>query len=199
MSKEIVGLIVPGVRNDIGVARHIIRIKRHSDVAELTLFDAQWSEQDDKVDRLIDAMGKLRQQRNGSTIVLFEISAGGALGLIAAHERPDWVAANALICARLRNGYTTLPSQQEVLDTFPAHANAVTTFERDIEHQLSAEVRAKSLTMIPDFDDVVPVESMYLEGATVSKMPGTNTHIEGISAAFSTHSQVIIDFIQRNQ
>lgn len=202
MAKEIFGLAIPGVRGDIGIARNILRLRRHPGLSGVEIFDAQWQEGEggfrSKVDRLVDTIGKLRTTTNGLPIVLFEISAGGAIGEIATRERPEWIAANVLICARLKLGYTTLPTQQAVLDDFPAHAHAVAAFARDIEPLLSADERERHLAMIPEFDDVTPIGSMYLPDAAIFNMPNTHTHMQNISAAVTTHAHVIVDFAQRH-
>lgn len=201
MSAELVGVIISGVRGNRDVARNMVPLRKHPDVAKLRAFNPEWQEgaQDFRpiVDRFLDTVGTIREQGNGSPIVIFEISAGAAIGEIAAQERPEWFSANVPICARLSMGHTTTPTQSEVLTTFPAHANAVTYFEQVIEPQMSDEQRERRLTMIPEDDEVVPVQSMRLRGATLFEMPDVRTHLESISAAFTTHEQVIVDFARR--
>ena len=200
MTKELFALAIPGVRGDVGAARNILRLRQHPDIAGVELFKAEWKEGEDdfrpKVDGLIDTIGKFRGERDGTPIILLEISAGGAIGEIATQERPEWVAANVLICARLQKGFNTLLSQHEVLDTFPAHANAVALFAENIEPVMTTDQRVRHLTMIPEFDEIVPVESMELEGATTFSIPETRTHLQSISAAVTTHAQVVINFAQ---
>ena len=205
MSKEIFrihSIIVPGVRRDIGIVRKVFQLKKHPQITGVTLFNARWSKPEDyqsKVGRLLDTIDETRKENPHTPVVLFGISAGGAISMNASHERPEQELTKTLISARLRTGYSTLFTQKEVLDHFPSHREAVRVFEEDVEPALTERERTKTLTMIPAiFDEVVPVKSMFLSGAEVCGVPNTSTHTEGIAAVFSTLLQVVLDFAERN-
>jgi len=191
-------LVVPGVEKDTGVTKKIITFgRKEKSIAPLTFFKPEWDQRDDKVGRLLDTIADLRKDNSGYPIALFSISAGGSLSLTAAHECPDSVSSIILTCSRLKMGYFELDSQERVLNEYPAHAGVVTFFEEKIEPDLSSSEREKCLTMIPDVDDVVPVQTMPLKGARSFNIKNTTTHVEGISSAYSNHSQIIIDFLNR--
>lgn len=146
-----------------------------------------------KLKKLIDLVDKF--SKNGETVSLVGLSAGGSAVLNLFFERKNNVRKVVNICGRLRTGPETgFRSFKARTKSSPAFAQSVKLFESR-EEKLTENDRKKIMTVRAMFgDELVPPETAIIKGAYNTAVP-TPEHIFSIFMALTMFSKPVILFL----
>jgi len=139
--------------------------------------------------KLVDGFTK-----DGHTVSLIGNSAGGSavLNVFAARKNAIYRVVN--ICGRLRTGTTKgFQSFENRTHTSIAFAQSITMLE-EAEKTFTAKDRAKIMTIRPLFDELVPDDTLLIQGATNVQIP-ILFHSSGILSALTLFSNQVISFL----
>jgi len=120
-----------------------------------------------KLNRLLKLIDKL--SGDGDLVSLIGISAGASLVLNAYLQRKNKIIGVVNICGRLRSG-TGFPSLNLASRKNPAFKQSVLGFE-NIEPTLTTKDKKKVLTISAFLDEIVPLNTATLPGATNIQVP----------------------------
>lgn len=146
-----------------------------------------------KLEKLITRIDDLSQ--NGDLVSLVGISAGGSLALSAFAKRKEKIQGVVLVASRLNKGKRIHPVSMRFLGkAHPAFKEAVMTAEKEAG-LLSQEDKKKILTIRGLVDEMVPVSSSHVEGATNIRIP-TVFHLLTHGAALVFYKHKIFNFLR---
>lgn len=145
-----------------------------------------------KLQRLVVEVKK--HIRQGHVVSLVGGSAGGSAVLNAFLEVPE-INAVVNICGRLRAGKNVSPTLEQAASKSTTFKESVELFEKR-EPKMKAEQRRRVMTLTPLWDEVVPKETVWLEGAVNKAMPSVEHMMSGL-LGMTVFSPMVIDFVKQ--
>lgn len=129
----------------------------------------------DKGAKLIDKQHSLLQRidalaKDGHKVYLVGISAGGSAVLNAFMARRLEVSGVVNVCGRLREGIGVHPTLEKAASTSEIFAQSVKNCERDLSSLTNDDLK-KILTIHPIYDEIVPINTTTIDGATNITVP----------------------------
>jgi len=121
-------------------------------------------------------------------------SAGASAVLNAFFARRDDIRSVVSVCGRLRAGDGVYPSLDQSRNRL-LFKPSVLCCDEGISRLTPADT-AKILTIRPLFDELVPVTTMTIAGATNRRILAVE-HMVGIYLALSVYARLIVDFLAR--
>jgi hypothetical protein len=144
-----------------------------------------------KLQRLIAEVK--RYNKRGHIVSLVGGSAGGSAVLNTFLGVPE-INAVVNICGRLKAGNNVSPTLEQAAGKSPAFKQSVELFERR-EPNMKEEQRKRVLTLTPLWDEVVPRETVWLEGAVNKTMPSIEHMVSGL-LGMTIFSPMVIGFVK---
>jgi hypothetical protein len=188
-------IIIPGLSDETKYIRFITRNWKNYGV-EPIIYPIGWHDESQtfqsKLHRLLTFIDAL--VKNGNRVSLIGTSAGGSAALNAFIERKNTVRKAINICGRLRTGdqkgYRSFETRTQ---TSPSFAESIKLAESK-EGQLTKTNRKKIMTVRALFDELVPNDTIVVEGAYNMKIP-TVEHIFSITMALTLFLNHVISFL----
>jgi pimeloyl-ACP methyl ester carboxylesterase len=143
-----------------------------------------------KLERLTAVIDELYED---FVVSIIGASAGGSMAFNLLIARLERVSKAISVCSRLRKGHHFWRSFDRMTDKSPSFAKSVVTFEKQ-EPDIPQNVRDRMMTWSAKFDELVPLETSQLEGATNVDIPSIE-HMFTMYISLTKFSQIIIDFI----
>ena len=197
MSKKHKVIIVPGLGDETSAIRLFTNHWR-SHGLEPVIHSVGWHDDKNNFKSKLQNIVKLidKFSKEGSTVSLLGVSAGGSAVLNAFIEQKDRIHRVVNICGRLRAGTQKgFRSFEARTSSSPAFAQSIILCESS-ESKLSKSDRSKVMTVRAMFgDELVPSDTAVLKGAYNTRIP-TPEHIFSIGMALTILSKPIILFIQ---
>lgn len=156
---------------------------------DLEYFPLFWGDKEPfqpKLDRLTSRIDALYAMNN-SSIVLIGASAGASAVINAYMKRKDRIARVVYICGKIQNPEGINKSYYE---TNPAFRDSMEMLKGNLA-KLSDADKAKILSVIPLYDNLVPVADTKIEGVREIKMPIVG-HTIGIAFSITVGKKKII-------
>lgn len=129
----------------------------------------------------------------GHIVSLVGGSAGGSAALNAFLKISE-INAVVNICGRLRTRKYVSPTLEQAASKSPAFKESVEFFEQR-ESKLKIDQRKRVMTLTPLWDEVVPKETVWLEGAINKTMPSVEHMVSGL-LGMTLFSPMVIGFIK---
>ena len=136
------------------------------------LFFPNWNDDEPfqkKLRRILALIDQLHNRKH--QVSLIGQSAGGSLALNAFTERKHYIHGVINITGRLSAGINVRPTLDKASLYSRAFKQSVLLFEKQNRHKLSREDRKRILTARPIWDEVVPKQTVVVEGATNIVVP----------------------------
>lgn len=188
-------IVIPGLGEEVGRMKLATGFwKRYG--LEPIVHAVGWKDGENfqpKLERLVRLVDELADRKNMVSVV--GTSAGGSAALNTFIERKREINKAANICGRLRIGtHIGMHSFEKRTASSPAFAQSVVMFERR-EKELTKADRKRILTMHAlGFDELVPAETTYIEGAENRIIP-VPEHMFSIAMTLTLLSKPLIDFL----
>lgn len=165
--------------------------------SEIHLMPWQGIEQDfqPKLQKLLKRIDELTKQ--GINVSLLGTSAGGSAVLNAFYERQNDVLKVINVCGRLRRGSNIYPTLEEASKNSPSFFQSVLLCEERVQ-KLDVDIKNKILTIRPLYDEIVPITTVTIEGATNIQIVSVE-HMLSIAAAMTIYSHHIRTFLSKNE
>lgn len=192
MSSEHRVIIGPGMDGKVGNLRFLTRNwrERYNLIPEIT--QIVWKDGlglEPKLRKVTDLIDNF--VKNGDTVSLVGCSASGSLMLNAFVDRKDVVHKVINLDGFLRPGTAKgFRSFEERGSKSLAFRESVLRFEK-LESKLTSEDRKRILTVRPLFDELVPPETVVIEGALNKQIPMVE-HVLSIATALVLYDPVIM-------
>lgn len=159
-------ILVPGLGNNDKPLRFLIKFLDKKGF-NVVVCDVKWKKGEknfkNKIRKVRNKVIELKKK--GHRISLLGISAGGSIALCVFYLLNKDIDSAVVICSMLRLGFDENRNQKESLRLFPCYKNAVNFFEKNISPKLKRNQRKRILTIRPLFDEIVPIQTMSIEGA----------------------------------
>jgi len=165
-----------------GLTPHVVRFGWRGQVDD---FAPRLGRLGDYIDGLVAA---------GGQVSLLGTSAGASAVLNAFFARRDDIRSVVSVCGRLRAGDGVYPSLDQSRNRH-LFKPSVLGCDEGISRLTPAD-KAKILTIRPLFDELVPVTTMTIAGATNRRILAVE-HMVGIYLALSVYARLIVDFLAR--
>lgn len=192
--KEII-IAIPGLSDGSTAFSWGTSILQRSLQTEVLVHEMPWQGEEQefpsKSEGLLSRIDDLTKQ--GRRVSLIGTSAGGSAVLNAFCERQGEVDKVVNICGRLRAGIDVTPTLEQAAQSSPSFMESVLLFEEK-ESALSIDMRRKVLTIRSVYDEIVPVSTMVLDGATNVRIISVE-HMLSIAAAMTIYSGKIKGFL----
>lgn len=187
-------IVIPGLGN--GVAKHEFALKgwrRYKIVPHV--FDARWkTEEPDFEPKLRRALELIDSLAGKNTrISLVGNSAGSSFVLNIFAKRKTKIHRVIINCGRVRTGDWPWFTFNQATAVSPSFKQSVLMAQKAERTFLKTD-RAKILTLRPVFDEVVPPNTVTIEGSTNEVLPSVE-HIITIALAMTILKHKIINFI----
>lgn len=139
-----------------------------------------------KLQKILDTIDTHIAQ--GHTVSLAAVSAGANIALHAFARRADNVAKLILVCGAIQD-----PSAvgEDVKRNNPAFWQSMLALHDGVLASLTTQQRKKITTFIPQYDDVVNVKNMRIDGANIAALP-TKGHVKSIAYAITVGAKRIV-------
>lgn len=189
-------VIVPGLSdNPIGVAWLTRDWRAHYGLTPHVVRFGWRGQPDDFAPRLV-RLGRYIDGlvATGAQVSLLGTSAGASAVLNAFFARRDDIRSVVSVCGRLRAGDGVYPSLDQSRNRL-LFKPSVLRCDEGISRLTPAD-KAKILTIRPLFDELVPVTTMTIAGATNRRILAVE-HMVGIYLALSVYARLIVDFLAR--
>jgi len=166
-----------------GLTPHVVRFGWRGQVAD---FAPRLGRLGDYIDGLVAA---------GEQVSLLGTSAGASAVLNAFFARREDIRGVVSVCGRLRAGEGVYPTLDQSRNR-RLFKPSVLCCEEGIRGLTAADT-GKILTISPLFDELVPVSTMTIAGATNRRIVAVE-HMMGIYLALSVYARMIVDFLVRD-
>ena len=189
-------ILIPGLGDEATYTRFGTRWWKTRGL-DVVVFPVGWRDGDkhfapklQRILKLVDEMVK-----NGDTVSLIGLSAGGSAVLNVFGERKQVIHKVVTIGARNRVGvYRGANSFENRTHTSPAFAESIECAET-IEKEFNVEDRKKIMTIRPVYDEIVPARTVVIRGAKNVMLP-TVEHLNSIISSLTIYSHVIRSFLR---
>ena len=187
-------IIIPGLGDQSAHLRFITKAWKKFGL-ETIVYPMGWNNGEHfapKMQRLLAMIDEMKKR--GDTISLIGCSAGGSAAINVFIARKKSIHRVINDCGRLRIGTARgFRSFVQRTRTSPAFAESIQLLEKT-KQQLTRADREKIMTIRPIFDEVVPGDTVPLDGAYNMNLP-TIGHSVSIILALTIFSQSIISFL----
>ena len=188
-------IIIPGLGDE---SIHLRLITRHWKQLGLdaVVYPVGWCDEEkqftSKLDRLLNLVDGF--VKDGHTVSFIGNSAGGSAVLNVFAVRKDVIHRVINICGRIRTGTTKgFRSFENRTSSSPAFAQSIKMAE-EAEKAFTAKDRAKIMTIHPIFDELVPDDTLTIQGATNIQIPML-MHSLSIISALTIFSKTVRSFL----
>jgi hypothetical protein len=187
-------IIIPGLADDVKYTKFLVRNWESKYNVRLHVISFGWNgginEFDNKFKLFLEKVDEIIN--NGNKISIIGISAGASVAINTFYLRKDRINKAISVCGRLRdqNVKQRFYYPKEKLNIFK---ESILLCEKTLSN-LTNEDRKRLLYFLPLFDDVVPVKTMEIKGASSKKIYSIQ-HMFNILYTIRIYSKFIIDFI----
>ncbi|MFZ2025417.1 MAG: hypothetical protein WAV51_03985 [Microgenomates group bacterium] len=191
-------IIIPGLGDE---SIHLRLITRHWKRFGLdtVVYPVGWFDEEKQFMPKLNRLLKLVDGfvKDGHTVSLIGNSAGGSAVLNIFAARKDVIHRVINICGRVRTGTTKgFRSFENRTSSSPAFAQSIKMAE-EAEKSFTAKDRVKIMTIHPIFDELVPDDTLTIQGATNIQIPMV-FHSPGILSALTIFSKLITLFLEKS-
>jgi hypothetical protein len=160
---------------------------------EIIIFQPRWGKGNlkEKLNRILQLIDSLK--KTNTKIYLVGQSAGGSFVLNVFSLRTDSVARVVNIGGRLLKGNHGFPLSIAAKNSI-AFKESVLTFENKNNKKLTVKDKKKILIIRPIFDEIVPKDTITIEGVKMQTIPTIEHTLSGI-AACTFFSPIIFKFL----
>lgn len=159
-------ILVPGLGNYDRILKLWIKVFTRGDF-KIIVCDVDWKKGElnfeDKVKIVEEKINNLASKKHKVSIM--GLSAGGSIALAAFHALNKKVSFTVTVCSCLKLNHDNTKREKEIFELFPSYKKAVQFFENTILPEMSRPEKEKVLTLRPIFDELVPVNTMVINGA----------------------------------
>lgn len=191
-------IIIPGLGN--GVSKHEWAVKDWGKYGIIPhVFDAKWRVEEngfqEKFDRALKMVDGLPDKNVKISII--GNSAGSSFAINILGKRKKRINKVIINCGRVRDGDWPWFTFDQATASSPSFKESVLLAQK-IERTFTDEDRKKILTLRPIFDEVVPLSTVPIKGAT-NKVILSLEHSLSIALNMTLFRKQIIDFILLDQ
>lgn len=186
-------IIIPGLGNSINSLTWVSRNwLKHGFIPHV--FDAKWQVEEtglkNKLDRALDLVDSLSHQNKG--ICIIGNSAGSSLAINIFALRKKQIRRVVVNCGRVRDGDWPWFSFDQATDSSPSFKDSVLK-SQNILKTLTENDKRKILTLRPIFDEVVPPQTVIIDGAK-NLVTFSFEHVAGIALNLTLYKNLVFDF-----
>ncbi|OGK39905.1 hypothetical protein A3A74_05475 [Candidatus Roizmanbacteria bacterium RIFCSPLOWO2_01_FULL_35_13] len=159
-------LLVPGLGNYDRILKFWTKVFTKDDF-KIIVCNVDWKKGErnfeDKINIVENRIVELVSKKHEVSVM--GLSAGGSIALAAFHALNKKVRFAVTVCSCLKLNYDNTKREKEIFELFPSYRKAVQFFENTVLPELTLEEKKRILTIRPIFDEIVPVQTMIIEGA----------------------------------
>jgi len=187
-------LVIPGLGNNISSYQWATKSWSKFGL-EPHIFDVSWGEKNDTLKGKIEKAERVLKilSQSNQKVSLVGCSAGCSLAINLFQRNKKFIDKVVLNCGRIRD--TDLPwfSFEKATEKSPAFKESVLSSQK-IVARLCKDEKEKIMTLRAKFDELVPADSIVIEGATNTVVPSLE-HMLTITLNLTLWKKKIFDFL----
>ncbi|MBD3280514.1 hypothetical protein GF389_03250 [Candidatus Dojkabacteria bacterium] len=199
MSDSIKVIIILGLGEKAFLWRSFVNKLNSIENTSAEIYTFGWIEKDKNFNLLFEKfVNYLKEQKSlHEKIHLIGLSAGGSVAVLAKIKYPSLISSSINICGRLLKGENVHPSLEIAAKNYPIFRTSVLECEKQLKNTKSS-LKDSILSLVPLFDETVPIETMSRSNQISFIKSPTITHVFSIWLITKIRFSKILKFIRKN-